>query len=179
MAVRAASSAAAVQSWQVVRAAAALLAASAAVAAVGFASGGSPLGTATAVCPVTSFTVAFDPKRQVVVASGGRLLARASFERRILGRACRRVRQPKAFRDGGLGREIRRALGFRCAASAPIRVHVNPIRDGDHPGRFVGSALVVGIGDPFRTIVSAVLKNRGDPKASRLYRAAAYCKLGA
>jgi hypothetical protein len=164
----------------VVRAAVALLAASAAVAAAGLASGASPpVGTATAVCPVTSFAVAFDPKRQVVVTSGDRLLARVSFERRILGEACRRVGRPKAFRDGGLGREIRFALGFRCAATAPIRVHVNPIRDGDHPGKLVGSALAVGVGDPFRTIVSAVLKNRGDPKASRLYRAAAYCKPGA
>jgi hypothetical protein len=158
---------------------AATLAASAVVLAAGFASGASPVGTATAVCPVTSFAVAFDPKRQVVVTSGGRLLARVSFERRVVGEACRRVRRPKAFRDGGLGREIRFALGFRCAATAPIRVHVNPIRDGDHPGRFVGSALVVGIGDPLRAIVTVVLKNRGDPKASGLYRAAAYCKPGA
>ena len=161
------------------RTAVALLAASAAVAAAGLASGASPVGTATAVCPVTSFAVAFDPKRQVVVTSGGRLLARVSFDRRIVGESCRRVGRPKAFRDGGLGREIRFAVGFRCAATAPIRVHVNPIRDGDHPGKLLGSALAVGVGDPLRTIVTSVLKNRGDPKASRLYRAAAYCKPGA
>ena len=44
----------------------------------------------------------------------------------------------------------------------------------------VGSNLGVGIGAPrLRVIVSAVLKNRGDPYASRVYRARSYCKLGA
>ena len=58
-------------------------------------------------------------------------------------------------------------------------MHVNPIRS--ESGAIVGGNLVVGVGtDPrLRVIASAVLKNKGDPYASRVYRAAAYCKLGA
>jgi hypothetical protein len=44
----------------------------------------------------------------------------------------------------------------------------------------VGSSLIVGIGAPrLRVVASAVLKNKGDPYAPQLYRARAYCKLGA
>jgi hypothetical protein len=160
-----------------VRVALALLAGAAMVAVAGVAAGAPSLRTATAACPYTSFTVAFDPKRQVVVRGEGRMLASATFTSRTLGAACRRVPEPKAFRDGGLGRELRIRLGFRCATTARIRVHVNPIRD--ERGAIVGSSLSVGIGDPLRVIVSAVLKNKGDPYASRIYRAAEYCKLGA
>jgi hypothetical protein len=160
-----------------VRAVAAVLAVLAVVAVAGFASAASSSGTATAVCPVRSFTVSFDPRRSAVVKSGGRVLASATFETRTLGGLCRRVPEPKAFRDGGLGAEIRRPLGVRCAANAPVRVHVNPIRDDR--GKIVGTSLQVGIGDPLRVIVSVILKNKGSPYASRIYRARAYCKLGA
>jgi hypothetical protein len=146
-------------------------------AVAGFAAGAPALRTATAVCPASSFVVAFDPKRRVVVTSGGHVLGSATFTSRTLGAACRRVPEPKAFRDGGLGAEIRSRLGFRCATTARIRVHVNPIRDDR--GAIVGSNLSVGLGDPLRVIVSAVLKNKGDPYASRIYRASEYCKLGA
>lgn len=138
-----------------------------------------PLRTATAVCSVRTFVVAFDPKQRVVVSDGdGRVLGSASFTRRSLTGRCRRVTEPKEFVDGGLGREIRRQIAFRCSAPKPIRLHVNPIRDGN-TGAVVGSALEVGYGTRFRVIASAVLKNKGDPYASRVYRARAYCKHGA
>lgn len=159
------------------RTAVVLLAASAAVAAAGLAAGATPVRTATAACSATNFTVSFDPARGAVVRSGGRTLASATFRTRSVGASCRRVREPKGFLEGrGLGVAIRYRLGFRCAANRPIRVHVNAIYSR---GAIVGSNLSVGIGDPLRVIVSAVLKKKGDPHASRLYRARAYCKLGA
>jgi hypothetical protein len=156
-----------------------LTAAAVAVAAlaVGFGSGGG-VGTGTVACGTNSFQISFDPKQRVVVTGDGKMLATASFTARSLGSACRRVAEPKAFLDGGLGAEIRRPISFRCAANEPIRIHVNPIRND--AGGIVGSSLSVGIGAPrLKVIASAVLKNRGSPYASRVYRARSYCKLGA
>ena len=164
------------------RGVAAVVAAAAAATTFGIAaSSGTGTGTATAACPVHSFAVAFDPKRNVVVTDGARTLASASFTTRTISGRCRRVAQPRGFVGGGLGSEIRTRTTFRCLAARPIRIHVNPIRNGD-TGKTVGSALEVGIAathSRLRVVVSAVLKNRGDPRASRIYRAAAFCKLGA
>src|SRR5437764_6571370 len=134
--------------------------------------------TVTATCASSTFTIAFDPKRHAVVTDGaGHVLASASFTTRGVSTRCRRVAEPKRIVNGGLGPEIRRAINFRCLTSKPIRVHVNPIRNDS--GAVVGSFIGVGLGSgtKFRTIVSAVLKNKGDPYASRVYRASAYCKL--
>jgi len=146
--------------------------------AVGFSTSAS-IGTGTVACAMSSFSVSFDPARRVVVTSGdNKVLASASFTARSLGSECKRVAEPKGYADGGLGPEIRKTISFRCAANAPIRIHVNPITD--EAGKIVGSNLSVGIGAPrLRVIASAVLKNRGDPYASRVYRARSYCKLGA
>lgn len=136
---------------------------------------------ATAVCATRSFTVAFDPSRQVVVTDGRRVLASASFTTaKISSTRCRRVAEPKGLVTTGLGPQVRERVGFRCATTQPIRVHVNPIRNAD-PGAVTGSALVVGIrdGSRLRVIVSAQLKNKGDANASWLRRAAVYCKPGA
>ena len=146
--------------------------------AVGFGSSGT-VGTGTVACSTSSFSISFDPKRRVVVTSDdNKVLASTSFTARSLGSDCKRVAEPKGYADGGLGPEIRKTISFRCAANAPIRIHVNPITD--EAGKIVGSNLSVGIGAPrLRVIASAVLKNRGDPYASRVYRARSYCKLGA
>lgn len=135
--------------------------------------------TATAVCAAHSFTMTFDPKRQAVVSDGTHVLASASFTSRAVSSRCRRVAEPKRYVDGGLGPEIRARTSFRCLADKPIRVHVNPIRND--AGAIVGSSLQVGIGTDarLRVISSAILKNKGNSYASRVYRAAAYCKLGA
>ncbi|HEX6702967.1 MAG TPA: hypothetical protein VF101_19745 [Gaiellaceae bacterium] len=156
-----------------------LAAAAVAVAAlaVGFGNSGG-VGTATVACATTSFQISFDPKQRVVVTSGGKMLASASFTERVLGDACRRVAEPKGFTDRGLGPEIREKIAFRCAASEPIRIQVHPIRN--EPGKIIGSSLSVGIGSqPMKVIAGAVLKNRGSPYASAVWRARAYCKLGA
>ena len=137
------------------------------------------VSTATAVCAAHSFTMAFDPKRRAVVTDGRHVLASATFTSRAVSSLCLRVAGPKRYLDGGLGAEIRARTSFRCLAAKPIRVHVNPIRND--AGGIVGSSLQVGIGTDarLRVIASAILKSRGDPYASRVYRAAAYCKLGA
>jgi hypothetical protein len=156
-----------------------LAAAAVAVAALaaGFVSS-TNVGTGTIACSTRIFEVSFDPARRVVVTSGGEVLASATFTARSLGGTCRRIAEPKGFGDGGLGPEIRTATGFRCAAPAPVRIHVNPIRNGS--GKMIGSNLSVGTGGPrLLVIVSAVLKNRGDSNASRIYRARSACKLGA
>ena len=134
---------------------------------------------ATAVCASRSFTMTFDPKRRAFVTDGAHVLASASFTSRAVSSRCRRVREPKRFLVGGLGPEIRARTSFRCLATRPIRVHVNPIRND--AGAIVGTSLQAGIGTDarLRVIASAILKNKGDPYASRVYRAAAYCKLGA
>jgi len=136
------------------------------------------LRTATAVCATRVFTVSFDPKRQVVVTDGERALASATFTARTISSRCRNVANPKAVVSSGLGKPIRAKIAFRCLASQPIRIHVNPITSGD-TGGIAGSSLLVGIGSRFRVIVSAVIKNKGEALASRVFRAASYCKLGA
>ena len=159
--------------------AAVLVALAAAGLGAAAASGSRQASTATAVCAAHSFTMAFDPKRRAVVTDGAHVLASATFTSRAVSGRCRRVAAPKRYLDGGLGAEIRARTSFRCLAAKPIRVHVNPIRND--AGAVVGSSLQVGIGTDarLRVIASAILKSRGDPYASRVYRAAAYCKLGA
>ena len=123
--------------------------------------------------------MAFDPKRQAVVNDGAHVLASASFTSRTISSRCRRVAEPKRMVSAGLGGEIRGRTSFRCLTTQPIRVHVNPIRND--AGAIVGSSFQVGIGTDasLHVIASAILKNKGNPYASRVYRAATYCKLGA
>lgn len=121
----------------------------------------------------------FDPKREAFVTEGTHVLASGSFTSRSVSGRCRRVSKPKRFLDGGLGREIRARTSSRCLTTKPIRVHVNPIRND--AGAIIGTSLQAGIGTNarLRVIASAILKNKGDPYASRVDRAATYCKLGA
>ena len=151
----------------------------AATAGLAAGAGSRQVSTATAVCASHSFTMAFDPKRQAVVSDGTHVLASATFTSRAVAGSCRRVPEPKRFVNGGLGPKILARTSFRCLATQPIRVHVNPIRND--AGAIVGSSLQAGIGTDarLRVIASAILKNKGNPYASRVYRAATYCKLGA
>jgi hypothetical protein len=122
---------------------------------------------------VRAVDVMFDPKTRVVAVAADARLGFASFTERWVSGACRRVPEPRAF-VGKLGPELRRPLRLHCAASKPLRIHVNPIR-GD--GAVVGSSFQVGFGDPLQVIASAILKNRGSPYASRIYRDPKYCRL--
>jgi hypothetical protein len=125
---------------------------------------------------VRAFTLAFDPDRNAVVTSHGARLGAVSFTRRWLSAACRRVAQRRNFAGDGLGRAVRRSVQLRCMAPKPIRIHVHPILSGD-TYTFIGSVLIVGTAGPPQAVVSVVLKNKGDPQASRIYWARAYCKV--
>jgi hypothetical protein len=153
-----------------------------ALAATPFAAGAGArsVSAASAVCSTRSFVISFDPRRRVVLTDGGRVLASATFTSRSISSRCRRVREPKRYLYGGLGKAMRGRTSFRCLAAQPIRVFVHPIWNRD-TGAVVGSSVQVGIGTTsrVRVIVSAMLKNKGDPFASRLFSAAASCKLGA
>jgi hypothetical protein len=158
-----------------------VLAAAAVAAAASSSVAGAPTRqSANAVCATHSFTITFDPKRRVVLADGGRVLASATFTSRSVSSRCRRVRAAKRYLYGGLSSAIRGRTSFRCLTAQPIRVEVHPIWNRD-TGAVVGSSLQVGVGTTsrLRVIVSAILKNKGDPLASRVFRAAANCKLGA
>jgi hypothetical protein len=133
-----------------------------------------PVQTATVACAAHVVRVDFSPRQRVVVTSGGARLAFASFTRRSLSSSCRRVGEPRDYTSAGLGAEIRRPLAVACTLPSAARIHVNPIT-GEHDNA-IGSSLQVGVGNPLRVIVSAILKNRGDPRASRIYVAKRYCR---
>jgi hypothetical protein len=82
--------------------------------------------------------------------------------------------------SGAARRQARAKVGFEvvtcsaCTTSKPVRVAVHAIFDGDHPGRTLGSLLTLSVGRA--TILGAVLQNKGDPNASRVYRAARFCR---
>jgi len=152
----------------------AVLVGAVAVVAVGFRAGATAITTGTIACSARSFTVVFDPKRSVLVRDSRSSLAAASFTHANLSTTCRTIGEPTAFLDGGLGAEIRRKVTISCIAPAPIRIHVNPVTQS---GSTVGSDLSIGVGTRLKVLVSAVLKNRGDPLASRVYRAARYCRI--
>ena len=158
---------------------AALLAAAAVTGMATLAAASTPFRPVTRACSTTSFALAFDPKRRAVVTDGaGYVLAAASYTSASVSSRCQRVAEPKALVDDGLGPATHSAMTARCSTSQPIRIHVHPIRN--ERDAIVGSSLSVGIGAPrLRVVAAAVLKGKGSPYAPRLYRARAYCKLGA
>jgi hypothetical protein len=129
-------------------------------------------------CVAGTLRVAFDPANRVTVTRGGQRVVFASFDRRNADGACGAAVHRKtipATDDGLLGGGISRRVELSCTATGPVQVAVHAILDGDHPGRSVGSTLTLRVGRT--TILSAVLKNMGDPIASRVYRAKRVCRL--
>ena len=98
-----------------------------------------------------------------------------SFTSRWLSPICRRLTQQRPFASDDLGRAVRRSVILRCTAPKPIRIQAHPILSSD-TNTFIGSVLIVGTTSPARAIVSVVLKNKGDPQASRIYWARRYCR---
>jgi hypothetical protein len=124
---------------------------------------------------VRAFTVAFDPDRNAVVTSHGARLGAVSFTRRWLSATCRRVAQRRNFAGDGLGRAVRRSVHLRCVAPKPVRIQVHPVLSGD-TYKLIGSVLIVGTAGPPWAVVSVVLKNKCDPRASGIYWARRYCR---
>lgn len=131
-----------------------------------------PTFRANVRCEGTSFRVAFDPADRVTMTSGGHTLASASFEGRSVDDGCAAVEEAQTSSDALLGAGVYRRLTVECAVPAEPVVQVHPIVEGG--AAVVGSVLSVAVPGP-RLVVSAVLKNRGDPAASRLYFAEKYC----
>ncbi len=130
-------------------------------------------------CAAGTFRVVFDPARRVTVTRGGRQVAVASFRTRSADGACgdaarRKTLPPATTSEARLGAGIRRRVELECAMSRPVQLTVHAILDGNHPGKIVGSTLALQTAQT--TIVAAVLKNQGDPNASRVYRAPAFCR---
>jgi hypothetical protein len=132
---------------------------------------------ATSSCTTRRFAFQFDPKKSAKVVDRT-TLGFASFGSRWVATTapCRRAAQPRVYRDTPL-RETRGAVRLRCTSPRPIKIHVNGIVNGDSStGARIGNTIVVGFGEPLTVIVSAVLKNKGDPNATSIYTAAGYCR---
>src|ERR1044072_2181238 len=130
--------------------------------------------TKTVACTAKVATISFDPRSGAEIRSGSALLGTASFTSAELSRACTSVPEPVGYVDPGLGSELRRAVGARCTSPNPLRLPVNAITE---KGKSVGSNLLLGTGRRMTVIASAVLKNKGDAKASGIYIAHRYCRL--
>lgn len=131
------------------------------------------VGKAVVSCDARTVLVAFDPTASVEVTSGDRTLAIATFTERRLNGDCPDAAGPDVRRDDGLDRRgIYRRADLECRLRDRLHIRVNPIFDAD-VGRSNGSAVVVFDGDS--VVAAAVLKNEGDPKASRVYRAPKSC----
>lgn len=123
--------------------------------------------------------VAFDPADSVSVTAGELELASATFTERRVSKECdivagapRTTMKGSPYDGESLAGGIYRRAELECAVAGGIRIDVHPIFNADI-GRNDGSVLLVVDG---RTIVvSAVLKNQGDPRASRVYHAPRYC----
>jgi hypothetical protein len=132
-------------------------------------------------CEHRNVRVLFDPRQDVVVEADGSRLAYASFAERRVDRDCDVVREGPApnatekspYRDGGTGEGIyRRVVELTCAASEPFGIAVHPIFNASIDAND-GSVLLVLVGDSI--VASAVLKSKGDPRASRIYHAPRFC----
>ena len=151
----------------------------AAAAACGGGDGLRPASDGVFSCRSDSVRVEFDPASGVSVAAGGDALARATFTERHVSEDCDLVRgAPKTtmeespYDDRLLANGRYRRANVDCTVAGGVRIYVHPIFNADI-GRNDGSVLLVV--DGRKIVVSAVLKNKGDPQASRVYHAPRYC----
>jgi hypothetical protein len=142
------------------------------VAACGGSSDAREVGTALVACDAQTVRVAFDPTTSVEVTSGDRTLAVATFTERRLDADCRDA-HGDVRSDDRLNRQgIYRRAELECRLRNALHIRVNPIFNAD-VGRNEGSALLVLDGD--FVVAAAILKSKGDPNASRIYRAQRSC----
>lgn len=129
------------------------------------------LGRESSICSPRTFTVTFDSREQVVVSANGRTLATATFEARTISAACRRVREPP-LSEMGPASVVYARIAIRCTLPRAPNVVLHPVMGENDES--VGNVLLIS--DRSEPAVSAVLKNRGDPQASRIYFASLYCE---
>lgn len=131
------------------------------------------VGEGLVACDADAVRISFDPAESVEVTSGGRTLALATFTERRVNADCRDAPGTDVRRDDRLDRSgVYRRTELECRFRSAMHVRVNPIFNAD-VGRNDGSSLLVLDGD--FVVAAVVLKNRGDPQASRIYRAPESC----
>jgi hypothetical protein len=130
-------------------------------------------------CTASALRVEFDPTSGVIVNADGGVLAAATFTRRQVSEDCSLVPgAPRTTEDGSpydsdlLAKGIYGRAEIECTVAGGVRIDVHPIFNADI-GRNDGSVLLVA--DGMTVVVSTVLKNKGDPRASRVYHAPRYC----
>lgn len=130
-------------------------------------------------CGSAAVRVDFDPTAGVTVSSGGAELASATFTERRVSEDCeivpnapRTTPQRSPYDDGSLGEGVYRRAELECSIAGGVRIDLHPIFNADI-GRNDGSVLLLVGGR--KIVMSAVLKDRGNPHASRVYHAPRYC----
>jgi hypothetical protein len=133
-------------------------------------------------CDLTSVHVSFDPAARVSVTAADTTLASATFDDRRASADCevdpgavRTTMESTPYDSTALSEGLYRRAEFDCRVAGGVRIDMHPIFNANI-GRNDGSTLLVL--DGMRVVVSAVLKNKGDPRASRVYHAPRYCTLG-
>jgi len=153
-----------------------------AVAALAACGGGDELrATSEGVfsCDSPSVRVEFDPAESVTVKAGDAALAAATFTERKVSQDCRLVpdaprttMESSPWDDALLGKGVYRPAVLECGVRGGVAIYMHPIFNADI-GRNDGSVLLVVDGTTI--VVSAVLKNKGDALANRVYHAPRYC----
>ena len=127
----------------------------------------------TVACDADAVRISFDPAKAVEIAAGDRTLATATFEERRVSADCEPIGGTfDEYDDGVRPQGVYRAVELECRIANGARIRVNRILNLD-TGRYDGSSLSVADGE--RIVAAAVLKNEGDPKASRIYTAPQSC----
>ena len=121
-------------------------------------------------CAAKALRVEFDPRARVVVTSGGTRLAAATFTSHGLNDRCRHVPHTCCDHEGP-GVIVYSQLRLRCVLGQRAEISVQAIVN--EARRRVGTNVVVAVrGQP---MVSALLKHRGEARASSLWFATPWC----
>jgi hypothetical protein len=132
-------------------------------------------------CDTTSVHVSFDPTREVRVTDGDSTLARAGFGEQEVSNDCDVTREGAAPNTAKASPYDPRALPargtyaqaeFDCRIPSGVAIDAHPILNGN-TGVNDGSNVLLLSGKAI--VLSAVLKDKGNPDASRVYHAPRFC----
>jgi hypothetical protein len=130
-------------------------------------------------CGASAVRVEFDPTSGVAVKTTDGALAAATFTRRQVNEECsfvpgarRTTMESSPYDDDLLAKPIYGRAQLECTVAGGVRIDLHPIFNANI-GRNDGSVLLIA--DGLTLVVSSVLKNKGDPRANRVYHAPRYC----
>jgi hypothetical protein len=131
-------------------------------------------------CGASTVRVEFDPTSGVAVKTPDGALAAATFTQRQVNEDCssvpgapRTTMESSPYDDDLLAKPIYGRAELECTVAGGVRIDLHPIFNANI-GRNDGSVLLIA--DGVKLVVSSVLKNKGDPRASRVYHAPRYCR---